>query len=169
MPNHDIKRAFFFGLFSGLRISDIKRLQYKNILFLDGEYILSIQMKKTKTQIYNYLNPIVAELLGDRGKGSDLVFPNLPSSTSAINSALKRWANHAGIKSHVTSHVARVSFATLLLQKSGNIYAVKEALGHSDINCTMNAYAHIKPTQMKQATKLAGISISLKPDASNCA
>src|SRR3989344_8215157 len=39
-------------------------------------------------------------------------------------------------------HTLRHSYATMLWEKTGDIYAVKQALGHSDLDITM-IYTHV--------------------------
>ena len=58
-----------------------------------------------------------------------------------FNSILKR----ADIKSHVTIHSMRHSFATRLLEKGADIKTVSELLGHKSIQITLDIYSHISP------------------------
>ncbi len=48
----DIKNAYLFSCFCGLRISDIMALQWKNVVCDRGAYSLEIVMQKTKDPIY---------------------------------------------------------------------------------------------------------------------
>ena len=57
-------------------------------------------------------------------------------SASLVATRLKRWARRSGVPAHVHPHVLRHSFATHLLQSSGDLRAVQELLGHANIATT---------------------------------
>jgi len=57
-------------------------------------------------------------------------------TASQIRSRLKTRAMQAGIPSHVHPHMLRHSFASHLLQSSGDLRAVQELLGHAHISTT---------------------------------
>ncbi|MGB7541340.1 MAG: tyrosine recombinase XerC [Burkholderiales bacterium] len=63
-------------------------------------------------------------------------------SPRVIERRLKRWATKLGITVHVHPHVLRHSFATHVLQSSGDLRAVQEMLGHSSISTTQ-VYTHL--------------------------
>jgi integrase/recombinase XerC len=57
-------------------------------------------------------------------------------SDSQVRSRLKQLALQAGLPTHVHPHMLRHSFASHLLQSSGDLRAVQELLGHANIGTT---------------------------------
>jgi integrase/recombinase XerC len=55
---------------------------------------------------------------------------------------LKSWSAKQGLASHVHPHMLRHSFASHVLQSSGDLRAVQEMLGHASISTTQ-VYAHL--------------------------
>lgn len=63
-------------------------------------------------------------------------------SDRVIESRLARWAKLQGLGVHVHPHMLRHSFASHLLQSSGDLRAVQELLGHESIRTTQ-IYTHL--------------------------
>lgn len=63
-------------------------------------------------------------------------------SASSVRYALSQWALRLGLPQHVHPHMLRHSFATHVLQSSGDLRAVQEMLGHSSISTTQ-VYTHL--------------------------
>jgi integrase/recombinase XerC len=57
-------------------------------------------------------------------------------TTNQVRSSLRQRALQAGLPTHVHPHMLRHSFATHLLQSSGDLRAVQELLGHANISAT---------------------------------
>ena len=146
----EIKRAFLFGCFTGLRISDIRKLSWDNISKRKEGSFLKITMQKTREALAMKLNKQAVALLADKGKG--LVF-NLPIWDSVINDALKAWANKAGIEKDISFHVSRHTFATMELTLGADLYVVSKLLGHTDVGTTQ-IYAEIIDKRRDEAVEL---------------
>lgn len=99
-------------------------------------------MEKTNDPIYLPLSQQAMKWLPERGdaKDEDRVF-DLPSE-SRICIILDKWAKAAGINKHVTYHVSRHTFATMMLTLDVDIYTTSKLLGHKNISTTQ-IYAKI--------------------------
>ena len=134
--NPDIRRAFIFCLYCGLRWCDVKDLTYSNVDFANK--LLRFEQAKTKghSSASNVAIPLYDGLLNLIGEGNrnDLIFP-LPSHTMCLK-ALRHWVSRAGIDKHITWHCARHSFAVNILNNGANIKTVASLLGHSGLKHT---------------------------------
>jgi integrase/recombinase XerC len=63
-------------------------------------------------------------------------------SARNIQYRLKEWSIKQGINSSVHPHMLRHSFASHVLQSSGDLRAVQEMLGHANISTTQ-VYTHL--------------------------
>jgi integrase/recombinase XerC len=63
-------------------------------------------------------------------------------SVRAVQLRVGNWARRQGLSMHVHPHMFRHSFATHLLESSGDLRGVQELLGHADISTTQ-VYTHL--------------------------
>ena len=63
-------------------------------------------------------------------------------SASVLQARIKKWAIQQGIDVNVHPHMLRHSFASHVLQSSGNLRAVQEMMGHASIASTQ-VYTHL--------------------------
>ena len=63
-------------------------------------------------------------------------------SGSAVQQRVKHWSRKFGLSGKVHPHVLRHSFASHVLQSSGDLRAVQEMLGHASISTTQ-VYTHL--------------------------
>ena len=149
--NPEVKRAFLFSCFTGLRISDIRGLRWKDFKRVGDAWYFSIVMQKTQEPIVNKMSEEAVRWLGsfDGKPGEQLVF-SLPGM-SCLEHIISQWVRQAGIDKHVTFHTARHSYATMALMAGADIYTISKCLGHKSI-ATTTVYAAVVDTQRDAAT-----------------
>ena len=140
----NIKMPFLFCCFTGLRISDVKKLKWSDI----DNNVIKIRMQKTKEFVRVPLSENAKKFLPDR-KSDGQIF-NLPINQTFIESKLRRWANDAGVKKNLHFHVSRHTFATLALSSGADIYTVSKLLGHANVTTTQ-VYATVLDEGRKKA------------------
>lgn len=88
-----------------------------------------------------------------------------PLTVRAIQARIKHWARHQGLAQHVHPHLLRHSFASHLLESSGDLRAVQELLGHADI-ATTQVYTHLDFQHLAEVYDKAHPRAKKKPDSS---
>lgn len=150
----DVRDRAMFELFysSGLRVAELAGLDVGAGLDL-VEGLVTVTGKRGKTRIVP-VGGIATECLGKwisqrpaylRGPDEPALFVTRTGtrlSPSAIRSRLASWAVRSGLGIHVYPHMLRHSFATHMLQESGDLRAVQELLGHASIRSTQ-VYTHL--------------------------
>ena len=132
VSNLEVKKAFLFALFTGLRFSDVKALRYENIDL--NNQTLSIIQEKTGEKLFQPLHPFAIELIGDKQEKETKIF-KLPTS-EGTNKMLKLWVKKAGIDKKITFHCARHSFATNHIIFKSDIVTLSKLMGHNTIRYT---------------------------------
>jgi integrase len=129
----EIKKAFIFTCYTGLRISDLKSLKWGNIERNPLQIIK--RQKKTGRAVYIPLKDTAWNIIddGQDHNPNDKVFKLLANTGSQTNQYLLKWAGKAGVKKPVGWHTARRTFATLALENGVDIYTVAKLLGHKNI------------------------------------
>ena len=150
-----LKNAFLFSCFTGLRKSDIMQLRWSEIIKDNGRLIIYKRIQKTQRWLSIPLSGKAIEWLPKRNRHANEdgnIFK--PMSNSSISDNIRKWALAAGIKhKRVSFHTARHTFATLELSLGADLYTVSKLLGHSSITTTQ-VYAKVVDKQKEQAVSL---------------
>lgn len=153
---HNMKKVlkyFLFACLTGLRISDVKKLSFTNII---NDIIVLIPQKKMNTDHETVTIPLCrsAKMLlfdGNELKVRGRIFDTY--TDPATNRYLKDIAKLLEIKKRITFHVARHTFATLFLEKTNDLATLQKLMGHFSINQTM-VYAHVSEVKKRQQIKV---------------
>ncbi len=131
---------------TGMRVTELITLRVEDVN-IKLEYIVCHDRKKermipfgteAKNALVKYLDKGRQPLLGDNTK-SDILYPNCSGSSMSRQGfwkLIKGYGKKAGIKTELTPHTLRHSFAAHLVENGADLKAVQEMLGHSDISTT---------------------------------
>jgi integrase/recombinase XerC len=135
---------------SGLRLAELTSLAPGDINFSDAT--VRVTGKGAKTRVVPVGSQALAALkkwvekralLVKAGVDALFVGRNGTRLTSrAIQYRMKEWALKLGLAANVHPHMLRHSFASHVLQSSGDLRAVQEMLGHASISTTQ-VYTHL--------------------------
>ena len=135
---------------SGLRLSELAGLTIDRVDWTSGE--VRVWGKGAKERIVPVGEPAMRALAHWRGARAGLAAPGsnalfvsqqgAPISVRSIQMRMKAWAIKQGLPRHVHPHMLRHSFASHVLQSSGDLRAVQEMLGHASIASTQ-VYTHL--------------------------
>lgn len=148
--NELLKRAALFSALTGLRFSDIQKMTWDELEYIQGQgYFLNFRQKKTKSVEVLPISEQAYNILGEPGETTTKVFDGLQYS-AYHNKHLFQWIGAAGITKNITFHCFRHTFATLQLFNGTDIYTVSKMLGHKDLKTTQ-VYARIVDEAKRKA------------------
>ena len=134
----------------GLRVSELTGLDVGSVDAATGE--ARVTGKGSKTRIVPVGGPALAAVAAWLPARSRLAKPGETAlfvgrggrrlAPREVQRRIKRWALAAGIPVDVHPHMLRHSFASHVLQSSGDLRAVQEMLGHASIASTQ-VYTHL--------------------------
>ena len=140
---------------SGLRLSELTGLAPGDVNFSDAT--VRVTGKGAKTRVVPVGSQALAalknwlqkrELLVKEGEHALFVNRNGTRLTArAVQYRMKEWGLKLGLAANVHPHVLRHSFASHVLQSSGDLRAVQEMLGHASISTTQ-VYTHLDFQQL---------------------
>ena len=144
---------FLFACFTGLRISDVRRLRHENII---NDIIVLIPQKTLNTKgeaLKIPLNRAAMKLI--KAQGAERVAGRVFEmySDQKTNQYLKEVGKKAGIEKKIHFHLARHTFATLFLEKTSDLATLQQLLGHSSITQTM-IYAHVSEAKKREQVRV---------------
>jgi len=142
---------------TGLRVSELCSISERNINLREG-YVI-VHGKGDRERIVFIANPESLSALrqykkafADKIHKIDCFFINRLNSRlseQSVRALLKKYTIQAKLDAHVTPHMLRHSFATLMLEEDVDIRYIQSILGHSSIQTTQ-IYTHVSLGKQKR-------------------
>lgn len=159
--NSTLKNAFLFACLTALRIGDLNKLTWGEILedkdvkgnpTIEYNKIMDKKPNGKQRRIRNYFDIYAKKYLGERQNDNDKVFPSLPKDASSkFNLRLREWVLRAEIPKHITFHCAKDSFAMYhIIHKEVGVFQLSGLLNHTDIRSSMHYYDLCAPELKKK-------------------
>lgn len=147
---------------TGLRVSELCSLSCDNFDLRENSIRLLIKGKGKKERIIQLVTPELIKLLhvycdkyAEEIKTKKFILYNRdkrPLSPQSVRRIIKKYLRIGKITTHITPHMFRHTFATLLLEAGVDIRYIQSLLGHSSI-ATTQIYTHV--TTQRQTLLLA--------------
>jgi integrase/recombinase XerC len=154
---------------SGLRLSELVNLNLEQLDLKQG--LVTVTGKGNKTRVIPIGKKAIDAIndwLKARSSKSDTgaVFLSQQGrrlSARSVQQRMRYWVQKLALPAHVHPHMLRHSFASHILESSGDLRAVQELLGHSDINTTQ-IYTHLDFQHLANVYDQAHPRAKLKTD-----
>ncbi len=135
---------------SGLRLAELVSLDLGDVNLDDASVRVTGKGAKTRVvPVGEHARAAIREWLKVRAQflkeDCDRLFLSRrgrPISRRSVQARVDYWSRRSGVPGQVSPHTFRHSFATHLLESSGDLRAVQELLGHADIGTTQ-IYTHL--------------------------
>ena len=132
---------------SGLRLSELCALRWRDLDLGNGLVtVLGKGSKQRSVPVGSHARAALEQWHAETGTANEApVFPGrhgAPISQRAVQIRIRQLAQRQGMFKHVHPHMLRHSFASHMLESSGDLRGVQELLGHADI-ATTQIYTHL--------------------------
>ena len=135
---------------SGLRLSELAGLRWEQLDLASGMVTVTGKGNRTRmVPVGRMASEALLEWRKARVNFASFEEPHVfvsqrgnPIAVRTIQTRIRHWAKHQGIPQNIYPHLLRHSFASHMLESSGDLRAVQELLGHADISTTQ-IYTHL--------------------------
>lgn len=135
---------------SGLRLSELATLHWEQIDLVSGMVTVTGKGNRSRmVPVGRIATEALLEWRKTRGQFASFEEPHVfvsrrgnPIAIRTIQARIRYWARRQGMPQNIYPHLLRHSFASHMLESSGNLRAVQELLGHADISTTQ-IYTHL--------------------------
>lgn len=142
-----VKDMFCFQIFTGLAYVDLAHFDKSYIKVIDGTKVITSNRTKTDEMFISPLLPEAEEVLLKYKYKLPII------SNQKYNDYLKLLGTGAGLTKKLTSHVARHTYATYLINKGVSLESVAKAVGHADIRMTQHYAKLLAKTVISEITE----------------
>lgn len=129
---------------TGIRVSELISLNIENVNLSGGFIVCTSKGKSRIIPLYqgavkalsDYIKSVRPQLVAE---GETALFVNMNGermSRQGFWKLVKHYQEKAGIKTEITPHTLRHSFAAHLLQNGADLRSIQEMMGHADISST---------------------------------
>ena len=143
---------------TGLRIAEALAVRLGDIDFVDRSILIHGKGKKLRKVFFDlegiscHLLPYIRERAA-LTTGHDLLFVQIktfaPLGSRGFQKRLKSYLQIAGLRTAVSPHTLRHSFATVAIEKGANIKAISQILGHANCKITIDLYTHLSSEHLR--------------------
>ena len=142
---------------TGMRISELCNLKPMDIDFINNTVLIYGKGAKERILQIGNTDVLTALLLYKETFSEDIQTCNYffvnrlqkQLSDQSVRNMINHYVKLAGVEQHITPHMFRHSFATLLLEQDVDIRYIQKILGHSSINTT-EIYTHVSNIKQKE-------------------
>lgn len=162
--NEQVKNAFIFSCFFGLRLSHVRTLTWNKIHKMPEEKTLYVHvfMQKTQKPLNVPLSGEALKVVEEKENPDEPIF-KLPTSDATINYHIKRWVKNGHIDKTISFHCSRHTFATMMLTLGADLYTTSKLLGHANVTTTQ-IYSKIIDKKKEEAINLVDNLFSPKTE-----
>ena len=142
---------------TGMRISELCSLKPSDVDLTSNNILIFGKGSKERilqvanSEVISALNTYYSTFMDDIAACGYFFVNRLKHKLSdqSVRFMINRYAKLANISQHITPHMFRHSFATLLLEQDVDIRYIQKMLGHSSISTT-EIYAHVSNTKQNK-------------------
>lgn len=139
---------------TGCRVSEIANIKISDINFNNNSIKIFGKGSKERIVYFGdyaryYLDIYLSKNINNNSKYLFVNENNDKMDITEIEKIIRDIVHNLTIKSHVTPHTFRHTFATHLLNNGADIKTVQELLGHSSLNTT-GIYTHVSNERLKE-------------------
>jgi site-specific recombinase XerD len=156
---------------TGLRISEVLGIRLADVDFVDKSILIRGKGKKIRKVFFDLPEAEqrllrYIELWRSLKLGHEYLFVSTkqyrPLGSRGVQTLLKEYLRTAGLRSSVSPHTIRHTFATVAIERGANIKAVSQILGHANCSITIDLYTHLSNEHLREVMQKCNPLCSLE-------